>query len=127
MNLKNSWKIALPLAALLLVPGYAAVTVSLKEHGMAPGDATSAQMRVVADAVEALGAAEAEAASDVSLRSSGVGVVGAGKRPSRLPPSFLLASHRQQKQQDQQAKERSRRRGFGEPRVVEMDKVTTAT
>jgi len=40
------------------VPGYAAVTVSLKEHGMAPGDATSAQMRVVADAAEAFGFGE---------------------------------------------------------------------
>lgn len=40
------------------VPGYVAVTVSLKEHGQAPGDATSAQMQVVADAAEAFGFGE---------------------------------------------------------------------
>ena len=31
------------------VPGYAAVTLSLKQHGIAPGDITSAQMAAVAD------------------------------------------------------------------------------
>ncbi len=31
------------------VPGYAAVTLSLKKHGIAPGDITSEQMEVVAD------------------------------------------------------------------------------
>ncbi|KXB32573.1 sulfite reductase [Dechloromonas denitrificans] len=31
------------------VPGYAAVTLSLKQHGVAPGDITSAQMAAVAD------------------------------------------------------------------------------
>ena len=31
------------------VPGYTSVTVSLKPHGVAPGDATEAQMRAVAD------------------------------------------------------------------------------
>ena len=31
------------------VPGYAAVTLSLKQHGIAPGDITSAQMEAVAD------------------------------------------------------------------------------
>jgi sulfite reductase (NADPH) hemoprotein beta-component len=40
------------------VPGYAAVTISLKEHGQAPGDASSDQMRVVADAAEAFGFGE---------------------------------------------------------------------
>lgn len=34
------------------VPGYAAVTVSLKPIGLAPGDATSEQMRLVADLAE---------------------------------------------------------------------------
>ena len=34
------------------VPGYAAVTISLKPIGKAPGDATSAQMRAVADLAE---------------------------------------------------------------------------
>ncbi|WP_291820599.1 nitrite/sulfite reductase [Bosea sp. (in: a-proteobacteria)] len=34
------------------VPGYAAVTISLKPVGLAPGDATSQQMRIVADLAE---------------------------------------------------------------------------
>ncbi|CAM5768110.1 nitrite/sulfite reductase [Bosea minatitlanensis] len=34
------------------VPGYTAVTISLKPAGQAPGDATSAQMRTVADLAE---------------------------------------------------------------------------
>ncbi len=37
------------------IDGYASVTVSLKPLGQAPGDATSAQMRVVADLVKAHG------------------------------------------------------------------------
>jgi sulfite reductase (NADPH) hemoprotein beta-component len=40
------------------VPGYCAVTVSLKTHGIAPGDASAAQMRAVADAAEAFGFGE---------------------------------------------------------------------
>ncbi|MEI7444024.1 MAG: nitrite/sulfite reductase [Burkholderiales bacterium] len=40
------------------VPGYRAVTVSLKAHGVAPGDATSEQMRAVADAAERFGFGE---------------------------------------------------------------------
>jgi sulfite reductase (NADPH) hemoprotein beta-component len=40
------------------VPGYRSVTVSLKAHGVAPGDATSAQMRAVADAADAFGFGE---------------------------------------------------------------------
>jgi sulfite reductase (NADPH) hemoprotein beta-component len=40
------------------VPGYRAVTVSLKAHGVAPGDATAAQMRAVADAAERFGFGE---------------------------------------------------------------------
>jgi len=40
------------------VPGYRAVTVSLKAHGVAPGDATSDQMRAVADAADAFGFGE---------------------------------------------------------------------
>jgi sulfite reductase (NADPH) hemoprotein beta-component len=39
-------------------PGYRAVTISLKGHGDAPGDATSAQMRVVADAADRFGFGE---------------------------------------------------------------------
>ncbi|HEX8987193.1 MAG TPA: nitrite/sulfite reductase [Rhodocyclaceae bacterium] len=40
------------------VPGYAAVTVSLKAPGHAPGDATSEQMELVADLAERYGFAE---------------------------------------------------------------------
>jgi len=40
------------------VPGYRSVTVSLKPHGLAPGDATSAQMRAVAEAAETFGFGE---------------------------------------------------------------------
>ena len=36
-------------------PAYAVVTVSLKAHGATPGDATSAQMRALADIAEAYG------------------------------------------------------------------------
>ena len=39
-------------------PGYRAVTLSLKPHGKAPGDATSEQMRVVADLADAYSFAE---------------------------------------------------------------------
>lgn len=40
------------------VPGYAAVTISLKSHGRAPGDATSTEMRAVADLAEDFGFGE---------------------------------------------------------------------
>ena len=40
------------------VEGYAIVTVSLKAHGATPGDATSTQMRVLADLAEAYGHGE---------------------------------------------------------------------
>ena len=36
-------------------PGYAIVTISLKEHGATPGDATSAQMRLMADLAKRYG------------------------------------------------------------------------
>lgn len=39
-------------------PGYAIVTVSLKAHGSTPGDATSAQMRLLADLAERYGHGE---------------------------------------------------------------------
>ena len=39
-------------------PGYAAVTISLKPIGQAPGDATSEQMRVVADLADAFSLSE---------------------------------------------------------------------
>ena len=39
-------------------PGHAIVTVSLKAHGKTPGDATSAQMRVLADLAERFGHGE---------------------------------------------------------------------
>ena len=38
--------------------GYASVTVSLKSHGQAPGDASAAQMRALADLAERIGFAE---------------------------------------------------------------------
>ena len=38
--------------------GYASVTVSLKSHGQAPGDASAAQMRTLADLAERIGFAE---------------------------------------------------------------------
>ena len=38
--------------------GYASVTVSLKAHGQAPGDASAAQMRVLAELAEQIGLAE---------------------------------------------------------------------
>jgi sulfite reductase (NADPH) hemoprotein beta-component len=37
------------------VPGYAIVTISLKAHGATPGDATSAQMRLMADLAKRYG------------------------------------------------------------------------
>ena len=37
------------------VPGYAIVTISLKAHGTTPGDATSAQMRLMADLAKRYG------------------------------------------------------------------------
>lgn len=40
------------------VPGYAIVTVSLKAHGATPGDATSAQMRLLADLADKYGQGE---------------------------------------------------------------------
>jgi sulfite reductase (NADPH) hemoprotein beta-component len=40
------------------VPGYVAVTIPLKSHGRAPGDATSTEMRVVADLAEDFGFGE---------------------------------------------------------------------
>jgi len=39
-------------------PGYAIVTISLKAHGATPGDATSAQMRALADLAETYGHGE---------------------------------------------------------------------
>ena len=40
------------------VPGYAIVTVSLKAHGTTPGDATAAQMRLLADLADSYGHGE---------------------------------------------------------------------
>jgi sulfite reductase (NADPH) hemoprotein beta-component len=40
------------------VPGYRSVTISLKAHGVAPGDATSEQMNVVAQAADDFGFGE---------------------------------------------------------------------
>lgn len=48
-------------------PGYGIVTISLKAHGAVPGDATSAQMRVVADLAEAFGQGEIRVSHEQNL------------------------------------------------------------
>jgi sulfite reductase (NADPH) hemoprotein beta-component len=49
------------------VPGYGIVTISLKAHGAVPGDATSAQMRAVADLAEAFGQGEIRVSHEQNL------------------------------------------------------------
>ena len=49
------------------IPGYANVTVSLKPIGGAPGDATEAQMEVVADLAERWGSAEIRVSHEQNL------------------------------------------------------------
>ncbi|MDD5247468.1 MAG: nitrite/sulfite reductase [Rhodocyclaceae bacterium] len=49
------------------VPGYAAATLSLKAPGRAPGDATAAQMELVADLAERFGFAEVRVAQTQNL------------------------------------------------------------
>lgn len=49
------------------VPGYGIVTISLKAHGAVPGDATSAQMRIVADLAEAFGQGEIRVSHEQNL------------------------------------------------------------
>ncbi|NOU24716.1 MAG: nitrite/sulfite reductase [Methylotenera sp.] len=48
-------------------PGYRAVTLSLKPHGSAPGDATSEQMHVVADLAEKYGFGELRVSHEQNL------------------------------------------------------------
>lgn len=48
-------------------PGYRAVTLSLKPHGKAPGDATSEQMRVVADLADAYSFGELRVSHEQNL------------------------------------------------------------
>jgi sulfite reductase (NADPH) hemoprotein beta-component len=48
-------------------PGYRAVTLSLKPHGKAPGDITSAQMHVVADLADAYSFGELRASHEQNL------------------------------------------------------------
>jgi sulfite reductase (NADPH) hemoprotein beta-component len=48
-------------------PGHAIVTVSLKAHGETPGDATSAQMRAVADLAERYGHGEIRVSHEQNL------------------------------------------------------------
>jgi len=48
-------------------PGYGIVTISLKAHGAVPGDATSAQMRAVADLAEAYGQGEIRVSHEQNL------------------------------------------------------------
>lgn len=49
------------------IPGYRAVTLSLKPHGKAPGDATSAQMHTVADLAEAYSFGELRVSHEQNL------------------------------------------------------------
>ncbi len=48
-------------------PGHAIVTISLKAHGASPGDATSAQMRAVADLAERFGYGEIRVSHEQNL------------------------------------------------------------
>jgi len=48
-------------------PGHAIVTISLKAHGATPGDATSAQMRAVADLAQAYGHGEIRVSHEQNL------------------------------------------------------------
>ncbi len=49
------------------MPGYGIVTISLKAHGAVPGDATSDQMRAVADLAEAHGQGEIRVSHEQNL------------------------------------------------------------
>ncbi len=49
------------------VPGYGIVTISLKAHGAVPGDATSDQMRAVADLAETYGHGEIRVSHEQNL------------------------------------------------------------
>ncbi len=49
------------------MPGYRAVTLSLKKHGQAPGDATSEQMHVVADLADAYSFGELRVSHEQNL------------------------------------------------------------
>lgn len=49
------------------IDGYRAVTLSLKQHGKAPGDATSAQMHVVADLADAYSFGELRVSHEQNL------------------------------------------------------------
>ncbi len=49
------------------MPGYRAVTLSLKKHGVAPGDATSEQMHVVADLADAYSFGELRVSHEQNL------------------------------------------------------------
>ncbi|MDP8567703.1 nitrite/sulfite reductase [Methylophilus aquaticus] len=49
------------------VPGYRAVTISLKPHGKAPGDITSEQMQVVADLADAYSFGELRSSHEQNL------------------------------------------------------------
>ena len=48
-------------------PGYGIVTISLKAHGAVPGDATSAQMRRIADLAETFGQSEIRVSHEQNL------------------------------------------------------------
>jgi sulfite reductase (NADPH) hemoprotein beta-component len=78
--------------------GYASVTVSLKAHGQAPGDASAAQMRVLAELAEQSGFAELRVSHEQNIvlphvaQSDLMAVFGRLKREGLATPNIGLAS-----------------------------------
>ncbi|MGB2419188.1 MAG: nitrite/sulfite reductase [Luminiphilus sp.] len=78
--------------------GYASVTVSLKAHGRAPGDASAAQMRVLAELAEQSGFAELRVSHEQNIvlphvaQSDLMAVFARLKRAGLATPNIGLAS-----------------------------------
>ena len=78
--------------------GYASVTVSLKAHGQAPGDASAAQMRVLAELAEQSGFAELRVSHEQNIvlphvaRSDLMAVFDRLKREGLATPNIGLVS-----------------------------------
>ena len=78
--------------------GYASVTVSLKAHGQAPGDASAAQMRVLAELAEQSGFAELRVSHEQNIvlphvaQSDLMAVFDRLKREGLATPNIGLAS-----------------------------------
>ncbi len=75
--------------------GYAAVTLSLKKTGVAPGDATDVQLDAVADLSDAYSLGEIRVSHEqnlILLRETGRFVHRLGKKPKRsvLPRRILV-------------------------------------